>query len=189
MSKSKAYDKAANKVQSADPSQHLEIEHGGHQMVVTSNEEALAVLDASDGVTAFDPMRFVKAAKLEGGKVTEKFGKLLEGQQIEGWLVSKGEVEIEDINTKLPKMVPRYGFELTSGARLSLLETTQLKALDALPADGSCRVLIGNGGDTKTNKGRVMTQYYVVHWLNDRKPISQLAASAASAEADGAIGP
>jgi hypothetical protein len=191
MSKSKAYDKAAAKVPNTDVSTHLEVEHGGHMMTVTSQEEALEILSTSDGVTAFDPLRFVKAAKIEGGKVAEKFGKLLEGQQLEGWLVSKGEVEIEDINTKLPKMVARYGFELTSGARISLLETTQLKALDALPADGSARVLIANAGETRTSKGRIMSQYYIVHWLNDRKPLVQLAAAsaAASAEADGAIGP
>lgn len=191
MSKSKAYDKATAAVPSSNPAEHIEVQHGGQLVTITSREEALAILDTTDGITEFDPMRFVQAAKSQGAKVAERFAKLEEGQQMEGWLIGKGQTEIEDLNTKLPKMVAKYSFELTSGARVSLLANAQLDELDSLPYDGSARVLIAKGGQTRTKKGRVMNEFYVVSWLNDRKPIARLAesVSAASAEADGAIGP
>lgn len=178
--------KAMNKA-TLPEAEHIEVQSGDGTMAITSREEALALLETTEGITTFDPMRFVRAAKLEGGIVAEKFAKLEEGQMIEGWLVDKGPTTIEDIATKLPKVVSRYSFELSSGARISLLETAQLATgLDPYPADGSVRFLIGAGGPVKTKKGLNMNVFHIVAFPGDRKPTLRLQ-PAAVAEIAGPI--
>lgn len=149
---------------------------------VDANEEvenALALFKAAAGdVQVFDPRKMAVALKRGGFVMAERFMKLAPNQMIEGWLVGKGPAVIQDINTGKDKEVTRFKIELTSGARVSLLETTQLLALNELPIDGSCAVIIARGGTSVTAKQRKMDEYYITYALGNRKPLAALAASA-----------
>jgi hypothetical protein len=123
------------------------------------NEGIASLVRRADGASL--------AARLLAGEI-EAAPQLLtleEGAEIVCYVAGEGQVEIEDINTKAPKMVANWQLmllnpdDLATGPRVSILGSAQL--------DRQLRTLVGKiaviarGGEVKTGKGRRMTEYFV----------------------------
>jgi hypothetical protein len=125
------------------------------------------------------------AALAEGGEMAPSFVEMGEGEQFRAYYMDRLDGLIEEIVRAtdgsmhaVMKPVKRLVFELASkdrkgtGVMFSMLEVTQLtqKIGEALPADGSCFVLVAKGGKKETNKKRLMDHFEVISFRNARKP-------------------
>ncbi len=95
-----------------------------------------------------------------------------EGMRLVCEVCDRGETEIEDVNTRKPKMVTTWILRLLNpntyehGPKVSVLGTAQLDR--QLPPFMGCTVIVVRGATIKTKKNRQLTEYFV--GLDKRAP-------------------
>lgn len=164
------FDDAKNKVSAKSGSTELDKSAPG------------AIVTRPDEVSVVEPMSMAEFAEAisAGGEMAPSFVEMKENEMFRAFFMDRLDSHIEEIvNGQVTiKPVKRLVFELASkdrkglGVMFSMLEVTQLeqKIGSALPADGSCFVLVGKGGKKTTAKKRQMDHFEVIAFRGERKP-------------------